>query len=72
MPDFTGEFGGLMAGAAITGFGLGWTLCKKILADPFSIRLARAETKIETVNERMADHFWGEFQKRLGSTSSGE
>ena len=72
MPDFTGEFGGLMAGAAITGFGLGWTLCKKILADPLSRRLANAETKIDTVNDRMADHFWSEFQKRLGSPSSGK
>ena len=72
LPTFTGEFGGTLAAASIAGVSLGWSLCKKILVDPLSARLATAEAKQDAINERIADHFWNDFPRRLDSMSTRE
>ena len=58
MPDFTGEFGGLMAGAFITGVSLGWTLCTKILLGPERNRASKIEAKLDEMRDKIEAAFW--------------
>lgn len=56
--QFTGETGGLIAGAMITGVGIGWTLCLKILTEPAKQRISALETKLEAMNAKIEAAFW--------------
>lgn len=57
MPDFTGQFGGLIAGAAITGFGLGWTWAVKILVKPLEKRLDSVEADMKAINSTLRNRW---------------
>lgn len=46
LPSFTGEIGGLLAGAFMTGISIGWGLCVKIRLTPLSQELAEAKLEL--------------------------
>ena len=60
LPNFTGEFGGLMAGAFITGVTAGWTACVRYLLTPEKERARRNEEKLDSIHEKIANSFWAE------------
>ena len=58
LPSFTGEFGGLLATAWITGFGAGWIACAKIRLDPERERAKKMEDRLDRFNEKIEAEFW--------------
>lgn len=55
MPDFTGQFGGMIAAATIAGFGLGWKACLDVVVKPMKEQLAKQEERIEVLEKKFLD-----------------
>jgi hypothetical protein len=60
LPSFTGEFGGLMAGAFITGVTAGWTACVRFLLTPERDRARQNEERLDAIRGKIESRFWGE------------
>ena len=60
LPSFTGEFGGLMAGAFITGVTAGWTACVRFLLTPERDLARRNEHRLEALRGKIESRFWGD------------
>ena len=60
MPDFSGQFGGLMAGAWIAGVTAGWLACVKMIAGPLKDRAEKLETKLDALTGEIQRRYWKE------------
>jgi hypothetical protein len=60
LPNFTGEFGGLIAGAFITGVTAGWTACVRFLLTPERDRARRNEERLDAIRGKIESRFSGE------------
>lgn len=58
LPSFTGEFGGLLAGAWIAGFAMGWGCCVKVLLTIEREKAEKLEQRLERINEKIEAKFW--------------
>lgn len=57
MPDFTGQFGGLIAVAFIAGVGLGWSISEITRVMPVTKRLERAEADVREIYTTLKDRW---------------
>lgn len=57
MPDFTGEFGGLVAMAFMSGIGAGWLWSERIRVKPLEKRLDLAESKQDAINSTLTERW---------------
>lgn len=60
MPDFTGQFGGLMAAAWIAGVTAGWLAAVKTIAGPLKDRAEKLETKLDALTGEIQRRYWKE------------
>lgn len=47
-----------IAGIFIFGVATGWALCVQILVKPLKERLAKSETRLDRISEKIEDKFW--------------
>ena len=57
-PDLTGETGGMIAAAFMTGISIGWGLCVRIRVGPLHDRAIKIEAKLDDLLTKIEAHFW--------------
>lgn len=60
MPNFSGEFGGLIAAGWIAGFAGGWLACVKMMLAPERERAGKMEARLDRLMEKIETRFWRE------------